>query len=587
MIKTCNTKIFFEINIKALIFVVFFLLINKSKVIKIDNMFNEPLYQDNINFSDFDIKCKILAIYYHENKFNKSLIENQAKLAKEHGIYGFGIVYNILIGFKLNEDLLNFFAYENELNFGYFIILNYNLNYTLQKKNSLIENLTTDNKIDKNILIESIEKYFMTDKYIRFKGKPILGFFNSFNIMTDFINYIRKYIIENKKENIFIISISYENSNIKYSNNSDIINSIIEYPSHYKYLKNNLDKNYFYNFYYYYLFRNQTIKSKNIKNFIIYNGCNPEKFFIIFKKYINLSNPDKNTILLFNAWNNHEENSYLEPNEELGYSYLNYFSKAIFNIRNEIIYNFEGLENKCKIAIQVHLFYEELIMDIINKTNNIPVKFDLFISIISSEIYFNLEKIIKKYSRANHYEILIVENKGRDILPFLKQIGNRFKQYKYLCHLHTKKSKHSKVPNLGVYWRNYLYNNLLGNVEIVSEILSDFENKEKLGFIFPETYYKIIQPFYNLTNVTNIWIHFIGLKLFPNHKIGKLLNYPAGNMFWAKIKAIFQIFKYDFNEYFPNEKNQTSETIMHGIERIWLYLVKYNGFYYKTIFKLF
>ena len=122
MVKMCNTKILFEIIIKALIFVAFFLLINKTKVIKIDNRINESLYQDNINFSDFDNKCKILAIYYHENKFIKSLIENQVKLAKEHGIYGFGIVYNLLIGFKFNEDILNFFAYENEFNFGYFII---------------------------------------------------------------------------------------------------------------------------------------------------------------------------------------------------------------------------------------------------------------------------------------------------------------------------------------------------------------------------------------------------------------------------------------------------------------------------------
>ena len=580
MLKTYKIKLFFEINIKALIFVTFFLLYNKTKVIKIDNIINEPLYQDNINFSYFNNTCKILAIYYHENKFSKTLIENQTKLAKDHGIYGFGIVYNLLMEVELNENILNFFAYENELNFGYFIILNYNL----QKKNSLIENITTYKKVDKNILIESIEKYFVTDNYIKLKGKPILGFFNFFNIVTDFIQHIRKHVIENKK-NIYIISISYENSNIKFPNISDKINSIIDYPSHYKYIKHNLDKNYFYNFYYYYLLRNQTIKSKKINNFIIYNGCSPEKFFIIFKEYINLTKFDKNTILLINAWNNHEENSYLEPSNEFGYSYLNYFSKAIFNLQNDVIYNFEALENKCKIAVQVHLFYYELIMDIVNKTNNIPVKFDLFISIISPEIYtyINLEKIIKKYSKANHVEILIVENKGRDILPFLEQIGNKFKQYKYLCHLHTKKSKHSKVPNLGVFWRNYLYNNLLGNSEIVSEIISDFEKKEKLGFIFPETYYKVIKPFYDLTNETKNWIHFIGIKLFPTYKIDKLLNYPAGNMFWAKIKAIFQIFKYDFSEYFPNEKNQTSDTIMHGIERIWLYLVKYNGFYYKTI----
>lgn len=82
-------------------------------------------------------------------------------------------------------------------------------------------------------------------------------------------------------------------------------------------------------------------------------------------------------------------------------------------------------------------------------------------------------------------------------------------------------------------------------------------------------------------------MNFIADKLFPNCKIGELKNFPAGNMFWAKINAISQIFTYDFSKYFPNEDAQTNDTIMHGIERIWLYLVKFNHFYYKIIFKSF
>ena len=300
-----------------------------------------------------------------------------------------------------------------------------------------------------------------------------------------------------------------------------------------------------------------------------------------------MTSQDLIRFIQINAWNNQGGNSYLEPNQEFGYSYLNYFSKAIFNINDNITYNLEELNNKCKIAVQVHLFYEDLNEVIINKTNSISVKFDLYVSIIFPEMYNNLEKTIKKYSRANYFEILIMENKGRDILPFLNQIRKNFRHYKYLCHIHTKKSKHSTIPNLGISWRNYLYNNLLGNADIVNEILYDFENNQKLGFIFPETYYKILQPFYNLTDETKNWMDFLCSKLFPNYKAGKLLNYPAGNMFWAKTEAIYQIFINDFSKYFPEEKNQTSDTIMHGIERIWLYLVKYNGFNYKTIFKIF
>ena len=58
-------------------------------------------------------------------------------------------------------------------------------------------------------------------------------------------------------------------------------------------------------------------------------------------------------------------------------------------------------------------------------------------------------------------------------------------------------------------------------------------------------------------------------------------------MFWAKINAIYQIFQKDFESLYPKESGQTNGTIMHAIERLWLYLVKLNGYYYKIIFKYF
>ena len=66
-------------------------------------------------------------------------------------------------------------------------------------------------------------------------------------------------------------------------------------------------------------------------------------------------------------------------------------------------------------------------------------------------------------------------------------MSKNYKKYKYIWHLHTKKYKHKR--NLGSNWSKYLYNNLIGNREVISEIISDFILNEKLGFIFPEIYY--------------------------------------------------------------------------------------------------
>jgi rhamnosyltransferase len=74
--------------------------------------------------------------------------------------------------------------------------------------------------------------------------------------------------------------------------------------------------------------------------------------------------------------------------------------------------------------------------------------------------------------------------------------------------------------------------------------------------------------------------------MFKKYKIGKKLIFPAGDMFWARTEAIYQIFEIKFINKFPKELGQLNKTFMHAIERLWLYIIKLNGYYYKTIFKI-
>ena len=106
----------------------------------------------------------------------------------------------------------------------------------------------------------------------------------------------------------------------------------------------------------------------------------------------------------------------------------------------------------------------------------IPIKYDLYVPTISQKKKTNIEKILR-YSNANKYEIQIYKNKGRDVYLFITQIRKYYKRYKYICHLYKKKSKHKKI--LGSKRSMYLYNNLIGNEDIISEILSNFQSNEK------------------------------------------------------------------------------------------------------------
>ena len=316
--------------------------------------------------------------------------------------------------------------------------------------------------------------------------------------------------------------------------------------------------------------------------------CKTEKFFIANRIIIEWKKNFKQNqgFIFINSWNDYKNGYYLEPDEKYGYASLNSFSKSILNLTFRFN-NFELIDSKITIAVQIHVFYEDLLIEILNKVNLIPLKYDLFISTISEEKKEFIKNCLLN-STANKYEIKIFENKGRDVFPFIKQMKIQFKRYKYICHIHTKKSVHKEF--LGTNWREYIYENLIGNKEIISEILFEFEKYEKLGFIFPEAYYDIIKGVKDFENV-NLALHihnkkymtFLLKRMFQKFKLNEKLVFPVGNMFWAKTKAIYQIF--NIRLIFPKELNQDNKTIMHAIERIWLYLVKLNGFYYKSIFK--
>ena len=220
----------------------------------------------------------------------------------------------------------------------------------------------------------------------------------------------------------------------------------------------------------------------------------------------------------------------------------------------------------------------------VEKINNIPVKFDLYITTTSEANKAIISKYLLFNNKAEKYEIIVAENRGRDVIPFINQLSKAYKKYKYFCHIHTKKTKY---PPLGDMWRRYLYNNLLGSKEVVSEILYKFETNEKLGIIFPDTIFVLVNSVYDISKGNLIILNHLLKKMFQTHIIDKSPDYPVGDMFWARVSAVHQIFEnVDYiNYYCPRENGQTFKTIMHAIEMNWVITAQLNGYNYTTIFR--
>ena len=576
--------------------------IKQNDIIEIDNEFKENIYENDISFSNYNTKFKPIAFYYPEynnisylkyfnknktlNQLNfvkiKRLIEKQTQIAKNHGIYGFAIYIDLSKLSCYNKIIYNFFA--NKTKFPFFLIW----------KNNDYKNINNENIEN---IINNLKQYFISENYIKIQKKPVLSILKPllFNNSRSMVTIIREKAKQMEIGEIFIFypftgnftekkfltefDAAYDFSKIDLIEHTIIKPNILYYSG--IIYKNLILNDFDFNFP---LYRSCYLNYKN------FNDYNQEKFYIINNlifEWTNNNFDENEGIVFIDSWNDYKNGKYLEPEEYSGYSSINTFSKSIFNLPfQQNNFSFQNLQD-ITIAIQIHVFYEDLLIDIINKLNLIPLKYDLFISTISNEKKTFVEKCLFN-STANNYEIKIFKNIGRDVFPFITQMKTKFKKYKYICHIHTKKSNHKSL--LGANWRNYIYSNLFGNQNIVLGNILDFEKNEKLGFIFPEIYYDLKKDVYGFDNVdfalnkpNKKYMNIILQRIFKKTKIGVKLEFPAGNMFWAKTKAIYQIFNIRLK--FPKEQNQTNETIMHGIERIWLYLVKLNGYYYKAILK--
>ncbi len=79
-----------------------------------------------------------------------------------------------------------------------------------------------------------------------------------------------------------------------------------------------------------------------------------------------------------------------------------------------------------------------------------------------------------------------------DIKPFLDFLPTIIeKRFDFLLKLHTKKDN----PETGAVWRNIMLESLLGNTELIDNIIDTFLSSPKIALIGPELLYKSAKRF--------------------------------------------------------------------------------------------
>lgn len=226
-------------------------------------------------------------------------------------------------------------------------------------------------------------------------------------------------------------------------------------------------------------------------------------------------------------------------------------------------------------AILAHVFYVELLPEVIDVALNVPQPSVLLISTNTMTKRQAIEAILKE-SEVENWEVRVFENRGRDVAPSFLGFVDRIASFDYAVHIHTKQSRH--YGQSFDKWRRYLFLENGGSRKRVEAILKTFEANPDIGALAPADF----SPMHDLIS----WGHnrrmAEALMQLAGHRVSLAscsLEFPSGSMFWFRVKALRGLFEAGLRRYhFDPEAGQVDGTLSHAVERAFFLLCEAEGY---------
>ncbi|MNZ23890.1 Rhamnan synthesis protein F [compost metagenome] len=228
--------------------------------------------------------------------------------------------------------------------------------------------------------------------------------------------------------------------------------------------------------------------------------------------------------------------------------------------------------NGVRIAVVLHLFYADLLSEIVGYLRNIVEPFDIF---VTTPFEADIPCILRQLSPLAHsVTVCHSENRGRDIGPFVALLRSRqLDQYTAVLKLHSKKSKYSENGSL---WRNTLYQDLMRDSLTIQRIIKIFETN-KIGLLGPHPFYLSHDDFWGANRNT---VCRLLEKTYANESSRDIsLGFFAGSMFWFTPAALSPLQELDESELsFEPESGMQDGTLAHALERAFCPIARSQGY---------
>ena len=219
------------------------------------------------------------------------------------------------------------------------------------------------------------------------------------------------------------------------------------------------------------------------------------------------------------------------------------------------------------LAIVVHVYYEETWGDIAGVLKRLAVPFDLLVTTVPGR-----ERLVETIRLAfPNAEIEVMENRGRDVRPFLTLLERgRLDRYRYVCKVHGKKSSDGgRKSYMGSLWRRRLLFDLLAAPGLARSIVDMFEKDPSVGMVGPRAF-RLPSESYSETlswSMNRDRVLPLAEKMGLSRETFRL-DFFGGTMFWVRPEALAPLRKLQLSSAFPEERGLLDGGLEHAAERL-------------------
>jgi len=208
----------------------------------------------------------------------------------------------------------------------------------------------------------------------------------------------------------------------------------------------------------------------------------------------------------------------------------------------------------------VHAWYPDVLDEILSTLSASGIEYRLIVT-TAPQKREQIEGVLAR--RGAIAELEVAENRGRDILPFLR-VAYRLREEgeDVVLKLHT---KHSPHRNDGQHWRAELLERLLPSGNTV-RIIQTFADDPTVGLVYPDGH---LQPlnFYWGANENNV--RYVTARVGIDAPHVESDSFVSGSMFWLRLDVLAPLLDAHLDEWeFEPEAHQLDGTFAHAIERV-------------------